>query len=64
MAEERDKKGIQWNYETRREKYNESRRRAKAKVRTEIVSLTTSTSERLTIRFDQHRQCHAASVCC
>ena len=42
MAEERDKKGIQWNYETRREKYNESRRRAKAKVRTEIVSLTTS----------------------
>ena len=64
MAEERDKKGIQWNYETGGEKYDESRMRAKAKVRTEIVSLTTSTSLNSTIRFDQHRQCHAAFVCC
>ncbi len=35
MIEERDKKGIQYNYDTRGEKYNESRSRAKAKVRTE-----------------------------
>ena len=39
MAEEPDKKGIQWNYETRREKYDESRMRAKAKVRTEYKHL-------------------------
>ena len=39
MAEEPDKKGIQWNYETLREKYDESRMRAKAKVRTEYKHL-------------------------
>ena len=69
MAEERDKKGIQRNYEKRREKYDESRTRAKAKVRTEIVSLTTLSSLNMTICLcdsltEQHRQCHAASVCC
>ena len=39
MAEEPDKKGLQWNYETRREKYDESRMGAKAKVRTEYKHL-------------------------
>ena len=67
MAEERDKKGIQRNYEKRREKYDDSRTRAKAKARTEYKHLDRELNNIICLcdsLTEQHRQCHAASVCC